>query len=153
MTTQQRSLRLCFHALPQVCTPRLVRGFATAGVLIETFEPGESVARYMKTPGPMNTQIVALGVDTYLKVRSHCSSDPVGVFLGYPGTGAALHDMYSRVGFRCSPDPACAGLFQAQTGHWVWTPTRRWGSRSPYGFVPTGASRHGSWHWVWTPTW
>lgn len=48
--------------------PRPVPGFVHSTVLVETFEEGHSVARYMKQPGPLNTQIVALGVDAYLKM-------------------------------------------------------------------------------------
>ncbi len=33
--------------------------FATEGVLVETFEPGQSVARYMGRHTPYNTDIVA----------------------------------------------------------------------------------------------
>lgn len=29
---------------------------------------GQGVAKYIKNPAPFNTQIVALGVDTYLKM-------------------------------------------------------------------------------------
>lgn len=32
---------------------------------------GESVAKYIRQPSPYNTQIVALGVDTYLKMLLH----------------------------------------------------------------------------------
>ena len=42
-------------------------GFCTEAVLVETFEPGRSVAHHIRHPHRANTQIVALGVDTYLK--------------------------------------------------------------------------------------
>lgn len=29
---------------------------------------GQSVAKYIRNPAPFNTQVVALGVDTYLKM-------------------------------------------------------------------------------------
>lgn len=32
------------------------------------FVAGESVAKYIREPSPFNTQIVSLGVDTYLKM-------------------------------------------------------------------------------------
>lgn len=35
---------------------------------METFEPGHSVAKYIKSPSPLNTRIVAIGVDTYIKM-------------------------------------------------------------------------------------
>jgi hypothetical protein len=53
----------------QVTTPQPVPGYATEEVLVETFEEGIGVAHYMRCAGPLNTQIVALGVDAYLKVR------------------------------------------------------------------------------------
>jgi hypothetical protein len=37
-------------------------------VLVESFEAGRSVAVFMKEPHAINTQIVALGVDAYLKM-------------------------------------------------------------------------------------
>lgn len=40
----------------------------SASVLVETFERGSSVTRYMRAPAPFNPQIVALGVDAYLKM-------------------------------------------------------------------------------------
>lgn len=40
----------------------------SASVLVESFERGDSVTRYMRAPAPFNPQIVALGVDAYLKM-------------------------------------------------------------------------------------
>jgi aarF domain-containing kinase len=37
-------------------------------VLVESFEAGRSVSVFMKEPHAINTQIVALGVDAYLKM-------------------------------------------------------------------------------------
>jgi aarF domain-containing kinase len=51
-----------------VTPPYPFPGFETESVLIETWEPGESVAKYIRQPSPFNTQIVALGVDCYLKM-------------------------------------------------------------------------------------
>lgn len=48
----------------KVTTPRPL--WVSEDVLIETFEPGESVSRYIRRPTPFNAEIVALGVDTYL---------------------------------------------------------------------------------------
>ena len=45
-------------------TPRPL--WVSEDVLIETFEPGESVSRYIRRPTPFNAEIVALGVNTYL---------------------------------------------------------------------------------------
>lgn len=58
-----------FASVSQSVTPPYpFPGCETAEVLIETFEPGESVAKYIREPSPFNTQIVSLGVDTYLKM-------------------------------------------------------------------------------------
>ena len=57
-----------------VVVPRLISGYQSEAVLVETYEPGESVARYIRAPAPWNTAIVSLGVDTYLKVRA--AADP-----------------------------------------------------------------------------
>ncbi|PSC71628.1 putative serine threonine-kinase abkC isoform A [Micractinium conductrix] len=51
-----------------VHVPRTVEGYCTEDVLVESFEAGQSVANFIRTPHPQNTQIVALGVDTYLKM-------------------------------------------------------------------------------------
>eukprot|EP00798_Chlamydomonas_sp_ICE-L_P015242 gene15242-21324_t len=53
-------------AANQVTTPRPIPGLVTEGVLVETFEPGRSVSYYTKNRTPVNTEIVSLGVDTYL---------------------------------------------------------------------------------------
>jgi hypothetical protein len=37
-------------------------------VLVETYEPGAGVSGYMRAPKAINARIVALGVDTYLKM-------------------------------------------------------------------------------------
>ncbi|CAL8461811.1 g1342 [Coccomyxa elongata] len=61
-----------FASVRSSVTPPLpVPGMATEAVLVETFEAGESVAKYIRQPSPYNTQIVALGVDTYLKMLLH----------------------------------------------------------------------------------
>lgn len=54
--------------LLQVTTPRPLRGLARARVLVESFEPGHSVSAYMRAPSTLNTHIVSLGVDAYLKM-------------------------------------------------------------------------------------
>jgi aarF domain-containing kinase len=41
------------------------------GVIVESFEAGGSVSRYIANPGPINTAIVAVGVDLYLKMLLH----------------------------------------------------------------------------------
>jgi predicted unusual protein kinase regulating ubiquinone biosynthesis (AarF/ABC1/UbiB family) len=48
----------------QVTTPRPL--WASATVLVESFEAGLSVAHFTRRSTPANTEIVALGVDTYL---------------------------------------------------------------------------------------
>ncbi|KAK9810979.1 hypothetical protein WJX73_003175 [Symbiochloris irregularis] len=61
-----------FVAVRESVTPPFpLPGFETASVLVETFEPGHSVARFIANPAPCNTQIVALGVDAYLKMLLH----------------------------------------------------------------------------------
>jgi hypothetical protein len=54
-------------------------------VLVESFEPGGSVAAFMAQPHPQNTQIVALGVDTYLKMLLE-----VGGWVGVRARGDAV---------------------------------------------------------------
>lgn len=51
-----------------VVIPQIVEDLVSESVLVETFEPGESVSRFIKTPSEMNTKIVTLGVDAYLKM-------------------------------------------------------------------------------------
>lgn len=48
--------------------PRPVPRLVSSTVLVETFEPGRSVAAYMKEASSINTQIVGLGVDAFLKM-------------------------------------------------------------------------------------
>jgi hypothetical protein len=84
-------LQLCCHVWPQLCRvhqpslntslpccpagvkssvtiPRPIPGLVSSTVLVESFEAGRSVAAFMKEPAAINTQIVALGVDAYLKM-------------------------------------------------------------------------------------
>ena len=51
-----------------VLAPRLVEDLVTSGVIVETFEPGEPLTEYLTNPRPINREIAALGVDTYLKM-------------------------------------------------------------------------------------
>ncbi|KAK9819987.1 hypothetical protein WJX72_004814 [[Myrmecia] bisecta] len=51
-----------------VTPPYPLPGYETEAVLIETYEPGDSVSKYIRSPTPFNTKIVGLGVDTYLKM-------------------------------------------------------------------------------------
>lgn len=62
-----------FHAnfarlAASVVVPRPIEGFQTEAVLVETFEPGRSVSHFIRNPQPCNTQIVANGCDTFLKM-------------------------------------------------------------------------------------
>ena len=50
----------------QVTTPRPL--WASRDVLVESFEPGASVAHFIRRRTPFNADIVALGVDTYLSM-------------------------------------------------------------------------------------
>lgn len=51
-----------------VVVPKPIRGMTREAVLVETFEPGLSVAKFIRQPAPCNTKIVSIGVDTYLKM-------------------------------------------------------------------------------------
>jgi aarF domain-containing kinase len=51
-----------------VIVPKPIRGMTREAVLVETFEPGLSVAKFIRQPAPCNTKIVSIGVDTYLKM-------------------------------------------------------------------------------------
>jgi aarF domain-containing kinase len=52
----------------RVVVPKPIRGMTREAVLVETFEPGLSVAKFIRQPAPCNTKIVSIGVDTYLKM-------------------------------------------------------------------------------------
>ncbi|CAK0783811.1 hypothetical protein CVIRNUC_007011 [Coccomyxa viridis] len=61
-----------FASVRSSVTPPLpLPGMDTEAVLVETYEAGESVAKYIRQASPYNTQIVALGIDTYLKMLLH----------------------------------------------------------------------------------
>lgn len=50
-------------------TPRPLPGLVRRDVMVETWEAGRGVAHYIRQPDPhLNGQLVALGVDTYLKM-------------------------------------------------------------------------------------
>lgn len=51
-----------------VVVPRPFDELTRESVLVETFEPGKSVTKYIQAPHSCNTKIVAVGVDTYLKM-------------------------------------------------------------------------------------
>lgn len=46
----------------QVAIPRLVPGMVSQAVLVESYEPGRSVAHFTKRRTPINTELVGLGV-------------------------------------------------------------------------------------------
>lgn len=48
--------------------PRPIPGLASSTVLVESYERGQSVAVFMNEQHQINPQIVALGVDAYLKM-------------------------------------------------------------------------------------
>jgi aarF domain-containing kinase len=54
-------------ALQPLFYPATSAGLSTEAVLVETFEPGRSVAEFIRAPHPHNTQIVSLGLDCFLK--------------------------------------------------------------------------------------
>lgn len=55
-------------AKESIVIPTLVHDLVSESVIVETFEEGKSVAHFIKNPGPRNPEIVALGVDAYLKM-------------------------------------------------------------------------------------
>uniref|UniRef100_A0A7S3XDK9 Protein kinase domain-containing protein n=1 Tax=Picocystis salinarum TaxID=88271 RepID=A0A7S3XDK9_9CHLO len=55
-----------FAHVEMTVIPLPIRDLISPSVLVETFEEGRSVAGYMKAPSAANTQIVNLGIDTYL---------------------------------------------------------------------------------------
>ena len=58
----------CARDAAFVTIPEPIWPLVTAEVLVESFEEGETVARYIKRPGMLNTKIVARGVDAFMKV-------------------------------------------------------------------------------------
>lgn len=63
----------CLYVVPtgvgsSVVIPRPLPGLVSPTVLVETFEAGRSVAAYMKETTAINTHIVGLGVDAFLKM-------------------------------------------------------------------------------------
>ena len=59
----------CFIAAPRRCSA--LRASPAAGLMLVALPAGESVAKYIRQASPYNTQIVALGIDTYLKMLLH----------------------------------------------------------------------------------
>eukprot|EP00208_Stichococcus_sp_RCC1054_P004010 CAMPEP_0206149134 /NCGR_PEP_ID=MMETSP1473-20131121/37622_1 /ASSEMBLY_ACC=CAM_ASM_001109 /TAXON_ID=1461547 /ORGANISM="Stichococcus sp, Strain RCC1054" /LENGTH=1096 /DNA_ID=CAMNT_0053546583 /DNA_START=242 /DNA_END=3533 /DNA_ORIENTATION=+ len=55
-----------FRNDPSTTAPRPIDPWVASGVLVESFEPGESVERFIRNPQPFNTEIVGLGVNAYL---------------------------------------------------------------------------------------
>ena len=58
---------------------------------------GESVAKYIREPSPFNTQIVSLGVDTYLKMLLadnfvHTDLHPGNIMVRIRGVSALKKD-------------------------------------------------------------
>jgi len=51
-----------------VVIPTLIDELVSESVLVETFEEGFSVSRFIKNPSELNTRIVSIGVDAYLKM-------------------------------------------------------------------------------------
>lgn len=49
-------------------TPRPLPGMVRPEVMVETWEAGRSVSHYIRQPSPVNSTVVCLGVDTYLKM-------------------------------------------------------------------------------------
>ncbi len=78
-------------------------GLASEAVLVETFEAGRSVSHYIRNPGPLNTHIVALGVDTYLKMLLrdnlvHTDLHPGNIMVRLASDGAASSAASSSTG-------------------------------------------------------
>lgn len=55
-------------AKESIVIPTLLDDLVSDSVIVESFEEGRSVSHFIKHPGPKNTEIVALGVDAYLKM-------------------------------------------------------------------------------------
>jgi len=71
LTVEAKHLSRCgknFASVEMTVIPLPVPGLISPSVLVETFEEGRSVAGYMKAPSAANTQIVNLGIDTYLRM-------------------------------------------------------------------------------------
>lgn len=69
LTVEANHLYRCgknFAHVETTVIPLPIRNLISPSVLVETFEEGRSVAGYMKAPSAANTQIVNLGIDTYL---------------------------------------------------------------------------------------
>ncbi len=59
-------LLLLWHS--QVRIPHTVLGLVAPSVLVETWEEGKSLSHFCKRHTPINTELVSLGVDTYLSM-------------------------------------------------------------------------------------
>lgn len=62
------SLHLSCHNCMQARIPVPFVKLVSESVLVESFEAGEAVSRYIEAPTPMNTSIVSAGVNLYLKM-------------------------------------------------------------------------------------
>eukprot|EP00210_Caulerpa_lentillifera_P007052 g6746.t1 len=51
-----------------VIIPKVIPELVTESVLVETYEEGRSVSHFIRNPSHLNTKIVTLGVDTYLRM-------------------------------------------------------------------------------------
>jgi aarF domain-containing kinase len=51
-----------------IAVPRPVAGLVAEDVYVMEWMDGDSVAAYMRSPHPLNTEVVGLGTDTYLKM-------------------------------------------------------------------------------------
>lgn len=75
--------------------PTMPAGLSTEAVLVETFEPGRSVAEFIRAPHPQNTQVGGWGAEGAQAVCSKPGDQPLasgheaGGCLGLASTGCA----------------------------------------------------------------
>eukprot|EP01113_Clastostelium_recurvatum_P006691 TRINITY_DN13053_c0_g1_i2.p1 TRINITY_DN13053_c0_g1~~TRINITY_DN13053_c0_g1_i2.p1 ORF type:complete len:586 (-),score=99.46 TRINITY_DN13053_c0_g1_i2:614-2281(-) len=57
-----------FAQSSQIAVPRAVYPLISRQVLVETFEPGVSIERFLERSHPLNKQLAKLGLDAYMKM-------------------------------------------------------------------------------------
>ncbi|WIA32106.1 hypothetical protein OEZ86_002957 [Tetradesmus obliquus] len=118
--------------------PRPIPGLISQQVLVETYEPGQSVAQYMKRHTPINAHIVGLGVDAFLKMLLvdnfvHTDLHPGNIlFRAVPHKHAAQQQRWARQQRQQQQDAAQAQQ-QVQQGAGRRRRWQFWRSRSSRG--------------------
>jgi predicted unusual protein kinase regulating ubiquinone biosynthesis (AarF/ABC1/UbiB family) len=159
--TAQTDLRVeAIHALrfhnnfqgvrSSVVIPRPLPGLVSPTVLVETYEAGRSVATYMKEATAINTHIVGLGVDAFLKMLLvdnfvHTDLHPGNILFRAVPTNSKGHKQRKRDKQRVQMQPKVAQLSQQQRqqrdAHW-WQVWHRPGSRSGHSSGTISAGSH-----------